>query len=120
MVDVVVDIVVVVAVFVVVVFVVVDVADAQIAASNSDVGTFVDLGAGGCVELGIDELCEKIELLCCGADVEVLSILLYAFLATPLVIVEGETILLILLSTKFPKMSAFELLISEAAFLFSI
>ena len=119
MVDVVVDIVVVV-VLVVVVVVVVDVADAQIAANNSDVGTFVDLGADGGVELGINELCEKMELFCIGGDVEVLSILLYAFLAIPLVIVEGETVLLILLSTKFPKMSTFELLISEAAFLFSI
>ena len=117
MVDVVVDTV---AVVIFVVVVVVDVADAQIAANNSDVGTFVDLGAGGLVELGINELCEKMELFCSGADVEVLSILLYAFLAIPLVLVEGETVLLILLSTKFPKMSTFELLISEAAFLFSI
>ena len=92
MVDVVVDIVVVVVVLVVVVVVVVDVADAQIAANNSDVGTFVDLGAGGWVELGINELCEKMELFSIGADVEVLSILLYAFLATPLVLVEGEAV----------------------------
>ena len=84
-VDVVVDIVV-----VLVVVVVVDVADAQIAANNSDVGTFVDLSAGGRVELGINELCEKIELFFIGADVEVLSILLYAFLAIPVVPVEGE------------------------------
>ena len=71
----------------------VDVAEAQIAANNSDVGTFVDLGAGGCwVELGNNELCEKMELFCIGADVEVLSILLYAFLATPLVLVEGEAV----------------------------
>ena len=91
MVDVVVDIVVFVVVFVVV-EVVVDVADAQIAANNSDVGTFVDLGAGGWVELGNNELCEKIELFCIGADVEVLSILLYAFLAIPLVLVEGEAV----------------------------
>ena len=90
MVDVVVDIVVVVVVFVVVV--VVDVADAQIAANNSDVGTFVDLGAGGRVELGINKLCEKMELFCIGADVEVLSILLYAFLAIPLVLVEEEAV----------------------------
>ena len=89
MVDVVVDIVFVVVVFVVVV---VDVADAQIAANNSDVGTFVDLGAGGWVELGINELCEKMELFCIGADVEVLSILLYAFLAIPLVLVKGEAV----------------------------
>ena len=61
MVDVVVDIVVVV---VLVVVVVVDVADAQIAANNSDVGTFVDLGEGGWVELGINKLCEKMELFC--------------------------------------------------------
>ena len=93
MVDVVVDIVVVVVVLVVVeVVVMVVVADAQIAANNSDVGTFVDLGAGGWVELGINELCEKMELFCIGADVEVLSILLYAFLATPLVLVEGEAV----------------------------
>ena len=91
-VDVVVDIVVVV-VFVVVEVVVVEVADAQIAANNSDVGTFVDLGAGGWVELGINELCEKMELFCIGADVEVLSILLYAFLVTPFVlVVEGEAV----------------------------
>ena len=89
-VDVVVDIVVVVVVFVVVV--VVDVADAQIAANNSDVGTFVDLGAGGWVELGINKLCEKMELFGIGAEVEVLSILLYAFLAIPLVLVEGEAV----------------------------
>ena len=89
-VDVVVDIVVVVVVLVVVV--VVDVADAQIAANNSDVGTFVDLGGGGWVELGINELCEKIELFCIGADVEVLSTLLYTFLATPLVLVEEEAV----------------------------
>ena len=88
-VDVVVDIVVVV---VLVVVVVVDVADAQIAANNSDVGTFVDLGAGGCVELGINELCEKMELFSIGADVEVLFIKLYAFLAIPLVLVEGEAV----------------------------
>ena len=92
MVDVFVDIIVVVVVLVVVVVVVVDVADAQIAANNSDVGTFVDLGAGGRVELGINELCEKMELLCIGADVEVLSILLYTFLATPLVLVEREAV----------------------------
>ena len=93
MVDVVVDIVFVVVIFVVVmVVVVVDVADAQIAANNSDVGTFVDLGAVGWVELGINKLCEKMELFCIGADVEVLSILLYAFLATPLVLVEGEAV----------------------------
>ena len=90
MVDVVVDIVVV--VVVVVVLVVVDVAEAQIAANNSDVGTFVDLGAGGWVELGINELCEKMELFCIGADVEVLSILLYAFLAISLLLVEGEAV----------------------------
>ena len=88
-VDVVVDIVVVV---VLVEVVVVEVADAQIAANNSDVGTFVDLGAGGWVELGINELCEKMELFSIGADVEVLSILLYAFLAIPLVLVEGEAV----------------------------
>ena len=94
MVDVVVDIVVVVVVLVVVeVVVMVDVADAQIAANNSDVGTFVDLGAGGWVELGNNELCEKMELFCIGADVEVLSILLYAFLVTPFVlVVEGEAV----------------------------
>ena len=91
-VDVVVDIVFVVVVFVVVEVVVVEVADAQIAANNSDVGTFVDLGAGGWVELGINELCEKMELFCIGADVEVLSILLYAFLAIPLVLVEEEAV----------------------------
>ena len=91
MLDVVVDIVVVV-VFVVVVVVVVDVADAQIAANNSDVGTFVDLGAGGWLELGINELCEKMELFSIGADVEVLSILLYAFLAISLLLVEGEAV----------------------------
>ena len=92
MVDVVVDIIVVVVVLVVVEVVVVEVADAQIAANNSDVGTFVDLGAGSWVELGINELCEKIELFCIGADVEVLFILLYAFLAIPLVLVEGEAV----------------------------
>ena len=86
-VDVVVDIVV-----VLVVVVVVDVADAQIAANNSDVGTFVDLGGGGWVELGINELCEKMELFCIGADVEVLFILLYTFLAIPLVLVEEEAV----------------------------
>ena len=91
MVDVVVDIVVVV-VLVVVVVVVVDVADAQIAANNSDVGTFVDKGAGSWVELCINELCEKIELFCIGAEVEVLAILLYAFLAIPLLFVEGEAV----------------------------
>ena len=85
-VDVVVDIV------VVVVLVVVDVADAQIAANNSDMGTFVDLGAGGLVELGINELCEKMELFCSGADVEVLSIFLYAVLATPVGLVEEEAV----------------------------
>ena len=89
MVDVVVDTV---AVVIFVVVVVVDVADAQIAANNSDVGTFVDLGAGGRVELGNEEICEKIELFCIGADVEVLSLLLYAFLAIPLVLLEGEAV----------------------------
>ena len=88
MVDVVVDIVVV----VVLVVVVVDVADAQIAANNSDVGTFVGLGAGGWVELGNNELCEKMELFCIGADVEVLSIFLYAVLATPVGLVEEEAV----------------------------
>ena len=62
-----------------VVVVVVEVAAAQMAASRSAVGMFVDTGGGAGVELGAMELFDSLISFLKGGDVEVLFTLLCTF-----------------------------------------
>ena len=107
----------VVAVVLVVVVLVVDVAAAQMAAKRFAVGMFVVTdGAGAGEELG--ELFVSMIAFVKGEDVDVLCALLFAFLGIICVLVIGNGVGVVL--TTLFKISGVELLISVAAFCFSI
>ena len=107
----------VVAVVLVVVVLVVDVAAAQMAAKRFAVGMFVVTdGAGAGEELG--ELSVSMIAFVKGEDVDFLCALLFAFLGIICVLVIGKGVGVVL--TTLFKISGVELLISVAAFSFSI
>ena len=105
-------------VLVVVVVLVVEVAAAHMAAKRSAVGMFVLTGGAGGVELGTFGLFVSMIAFVKGEDVEVLCALLYAFLGITCVFDVGNGVGMVL--TTLFRISGVELLISVAAFCFSI